>query len=40
MGVLLSLWGFPNPPIGDLDGNGVIGGGDLGILLGNWNICP
>lgn len=40
MGVLLSLWGFPDPPIGDLDGDGVIGGGDLGILLGNWDLCP
>ena len=40
LGVLLSLWGFPDPPIGDLDGDGVISGGDLGILLLNWERCP
>ena len=24
------------PPFGDLDGDGAIGGADLAILLGNW----
>jgi hypothetical protein len=38
--VLLSFWGFPNPPVGDLDGNGVIGGGDLSVLLSNWGPSP
>ena len=40
LGVLLSFWGFTDPPIGDLDGDGVISGGDLGILLLNWERCP
>jgi len=26
--------------LGDLDGNGVVDGADLGILLGNWGSCP
>jgi hypothetical protein len=34
--VLLSLWGFTATPIGDLDGNGLVAGADLSILLGNW----
>ena len=25
---------------GDLDGNGVVDGGDLGLLLGSWGPCP
>ena len=41
LGFLLSLWGFPNPPIGDLNGDGEISAGDLGLLLGNWDSgCP
>jgi predicted outer membrane repeat protein len=40
LSVLLSFWGFPNPPVGDLDGNGVIGGGDLSVLLSNWGPSP
>ena len=33
---LLSLWGFANPPYGDLNGDGVIGAQDLAILLDRW----
>lgn len=25
---------------GDLDGDGVVGATDLGILLGSWGACP
>jgi len=30
------------PPvcIGDLNGDGVVNGADLGILLGSWGPCP
>ena len=34
---MLALWGIPNPPVGDLDGDGVIRAPDLGILLANWD---
>jgi hypothetical protein len=29
-----------NPPActGDLDGDGAVGGADLGLLLGNWGL--
>ncbi|MCA9286109.1 MAG: hypothetical protein KDA22_12870 [Phycisphaerales bacterium] len=27
----------PIPILGDLDGNGVVDGADLGLLLSNWN---
>ena len=37
---LLSLWGLPNPPIGDLDGDGVVDGFDLAVLLSGWAPCP
>ena len=32
----------PPPPTcpGDLDGDGVVGGADLTILLGGWGACP
>jgi len=30
--------GVPAP--GDLDGNGIVDGADLSILLGSWGICP
>jgi hypothetical protein len=25
---------------GDLDGDGIVGGADLGVLLGSWGACP
>ena len=28
------------PCLGDVDGNGVVNGGDLGLLLGDWGPCP
>ena len=34
---------LPPPPsscLGDIDGDGAVGGADLGILLSNWGICP
>jgi hypothetical protein len=36
LGVLLAVWGLPNPLFGDLDGNGSVNGGDLGLLLSRW----
>jgi len=36
LAALLSEWGVKNPALGDLDGDGVVGGADLAILLGNW----
>ena len=26
--------------IGDLDGDGHVGGGDLGVMLADWGFCP
>jgi len=34
---LLSLWPLPDPPSGDLDGDGVVGASDLGVMLANWD---
>jgi hypothetical protein len=34
--VLLSLWSVTNAPFGDLDGDGMIGGADLAIMLSSW----
>ena len=28
------------PCLGDIDGNGVVNGGDLGLVLGDWGPCP
>ena len=39
LGLLIALWGFIDPPIGDLNGDGEISAGDLGLLIGNWTIC-
>jgi hypothetical protein len=25
-----------DPPVGDLDGDGIVGGGDLAAVLANW----
>jgi hypothetical protein len=35
LGFLLAVWGT-NSVIGDLDGDHIIGGGDLGTLLSRW----
>jgi hypothetical protein len=35
--VLLGAWGAGG--IADLDGNGIVDGDDLGILLGAWGPC-
>ena len=39
LGLLVSLWGFPNPPIGDLNQDGFIDGADLGLMLFYWAPC-
>jgi hypothetical protein len=36
LAVLLAFWGVPNPPVGDLDGDGTVNGADLATLLVNW----
>jgi hypothetical protein len=33
---LLSLWGFINPPYGDLNHDNIVAGADLAMLLSNW----
>ena len=31
---------FPAPPcLGDIDGDGIVGGADLGSMLGEWGAC-
>ncbi len=37
--MIISLWGLEMPPA-DIDGNGLVGVGDLLILLENWGPCP
>ena len=37
--LLLHNWGGIDP-IGDLNGDSVIDGGDLILLIGGWNTCP
>ena len=39
LGLLISLWGLPNPPIGDLNGDNMIDGADLGLFLSGWGDC-
>jgi hypothetical protein len=29
-----------HPCIGDFDGDGVVGGADLSLMLGGWGLCP
>ncbi|MCE2883117.1 MAG: hypothetical protein LW636_12285 [Planctomycetaceae bacterium] len=36
LAALLSLWGIPNPPLGDLNGDGIVNAADLAGLLSNW----
>ncbi len=31
---------MPPPVFGDLDGDGLVNGSDLGSLLGEWGPCP
>ena len=40
LGALLAIWGFTNPPYGDLNGDGVVDGIDLGQQLANWGPLP
>jgi hypothetical protein len=41
LGLLLGLWGNPNPVHpADLNGDGAIDGADLGFLLASWGACP
>ncbi len=39
LGLLLNAWNTPDS-ICDIDGDGVVGSGDLGMLLANWGDCP
>ena len=32
-------WGQPSSPY-DLDGNGIVNGADLAIILVGWGLCP
>jgi hypothetical protein len=36
--LILSAWNTPEAQY-DLDGDNLVGGGDLGILLGTWGNC-
>lgn len=36
---ILSVWGNADP-IADIDGSGVVGGGDLAIVIVNWGASP
>ncbi len=36
---ILSVWGNPDP-IADIDGSGLVGGGDLAIVAVNWGVSP
>jgi hypothetical protein len=38
LGRLFGGWGSDDPTV-DLDGDGVVGSGDLSILLGDWGDC-
>ena len=38
--VLLNFWGFVNPPVADLNQDGVVNAADLTALLGNWGTVP
>tara|TARA_B100001059_G_scaffold70644_1_gene67755 strand:+ start:471 stop:608 length:138 start_codon:yes stop_codon:yes gene_type:complete len=40
LATLLALWGLSNPPVGDLNGDGIVAGQDLATLLANWEPCP
>jgi hypothetical protein len=35
LGLLLAVFGTAEPAA-DFDGNGIVDGGDLGVLLANW----
>jgi hypothetical protein len=40
LGILLNLWGLVNPPLGDLNRDGVVSAPDLGLLLNAWGSTP
>ena len=40
LALLLNFWGFVNPPVGDLNGDGSVGGADLAALLNAWGTTP
>jgi alpha-tubulin suppressor-like RCC1 family protein len=40
LGLMLSLWGTPNPASGDFNGDGAVDGADLGIMLSKWGPVP
>ena len=36
LATMLAWWGIPNAPVGDIDGDGVVGNPDLSIILARW----
>lgn len=40
LGAIVTVTILPGGNPADLDGNGVVNGADLGILLGLWGVCP
>ena len=38
--IQLDFSGFTEPCIGDLNGDGAVNGGDLGVFLGSWGDSP
>jgi hypothetical protein len=38
LSLLLAYWGDAGSKA-DLNGDGVVGGPDLAIILGNWGVC-
>ena len=39
-GASIAVKGVQGPCIGDLNGDGLVNGADLGLLLGAWGPCP
>jgi alpha-tubulin suppressor-like RCC1 family protein len=40
LGMMLALWGTPNPTSGDFNGDGSVDGADLGVMLSKWGPVP
>jgi hypothetical protein len=39
---VLANWGAPSPkyPASDINGDGIVNGVDLSIVLSSWGACP
>jgi hypothetical protein len=35
---MLGSWGIAIAGVGDIDGDGLVDGNDLAVLLGNWTL--